>query len=371
MAQPRWTLLINGFDYARASTPPAAVDWQAIWSSTDAIIGCAASWSSVVAWTHRSFFAHGYICLCRGGGDDNGRDGKDREPATETPLPDALRQERVCQAVILEPLHPELVALRTAAGNLWLLDAVRLFAGDDGDCTVRLVSVSPAVSVDCIAATYSRLFAVAATENADSSQRRCRLFSATIDDASRETDQQPSPPSSSSSSSSSSTSPLWTPTWNEADLPHGVSSVAQLSCGSSHALLLSRNPAQVYSMGNGLEGQLGHGRMQSLSDGFALVEALDGLPALSVACGGSHSAVLVDGGILYTFGSNASGQLQPFDPKAAPLDTAIPSAVSFETGEGDGDFVSCSLGCDRTAAATLHHVSVWGGKKQKAGAPPS
>lgn len=55
-------------------------------------------------------------------------------------------------------------------------------------------------------------------------------------------------------------------------------------------------------------GQLGHGSLESEQQP-RLVEALCGLPVREVAAGGWHSACISDGGDLYVWGWNESGQL--------------------------------------------------------------
>lgn len=55
-------------------------------------------------------------------------------------------------------------------------------------------------------------------------------------------------------------------------------------------------------------GQLGHGSLESEQQP-RLVEALGGVPMRAVAAGGWHSACVSDGGDLYVWGWNESGQL--------------------------------------------------------------
>ncbi|XP_069018594.1 RCC1 domain-containing protein 1-like [Embiotoca jacksoni] len=80
-----------------------------------------------------------------------------------------------------------------------------------------------------------------------------------------------------------------------------------LALGAEHAVLLSATGA-VYTWGQGSHGQLGHGGLTSEEEPKA-VEALLGMPMNSVASGGWHSVCISDGGDLYVWGWNESGQL--------------------------------------------------------------
>ncbi|XP_037538642.1 RCC1 domain-containing protein 1 isoform X2 [Nematolebias whitei] len=80
-----------------------------------------------------------------------------------------------------------------------------------------------------------------------------------------------------------------------------------LALGGDHAILLTATGA-VHSWGLGSHGQLGHGGLTSEEEPRA-VEALWGVPMSSVAAGGWHSVCISDGGDLYVWGWNESGQL--------------------------------------------------------------
>ncbi|XP_047451559.1 RCC1 domain-containing protein 1-like isoform X2 [Mugil cephalus] len=80
-----------------------------------------------------------------------------------------------------------------------------------------------------------------------------------------------------------------------------------LALGGEHAVLLTATGA-VYTWGLGSHGQLGHGGLVSEEEPRA-VEALWGMPMSSVASGGWHSVCISDGGDLYVWGWNESGQL--------------------------------------------------------------
>uniref|UniRef100_A0A3B4UZE7 RCC1 domain containing 1 n=1 Tax=Seriola dumerili TaxID=41447 RepID=A0A3B4UZE7_SERDU len=80
-----------------------------------------------------------------------------------------------------------------------------------------------------------------------------------------------------------------------------------LALGAEHAILLCATGA-VYTWGLGSHGQLGHGGLTSEEEPKA-VEALWGMPMSCVATGGWHSVCISDGGDLYVWGWNESGQL--------------------------------------------------------------
>ncbi|KAM3610090.1 uncharacterized protein V6R79_025182 [Siganus canaliculatus] len=80
-----------------------------------------------------------------------------------------------------------------------------------------------------------------------------------------------------------------------------------LALGAEHAVLLSTS-GTVYTWGLGSHGQLGHGGLSSEEEPRA-VEALWGMPMSLVATGGWHSVSISDGGDLYVWGWNESGQL--------------------------------------------------------------
>ncbi|GLD60220.1 RCC1 domain-containing protein 1 [Lates japonicus] len=80
-----------------------------------------------------------------------------------------------------------------------------------------------------------------------------------------------------------------------------------LALGAEHAILLCATGA-VYTWGLGSHGQLGHGGLTSEEEPRA-VEALWGMPMSCVATGGWHSVCISDGGDLYVWGWNESGQL--------------------------------------------------------------
>ncbi|XP_072201312.1 RCC1 domain-containing protein 1 [Excalfactoria chinensis] len=88
---------------------------------------------------------------------------------------------------------------------------------------------------------------------------------------------------------------------------HGAPPLRALALGHEHVVGLGE-AGEVYGWGGGRHGQLGHGSLESEQQP-RLVEALGGVPMRAVAAGGWHSACISDGGDLYVWGWNESGQL--------------------------------------------------------------
>ncbi|CAM9120911.1 unnamed protein product [Choristocarpus tenellus] len=98
--------------------------------------------------------------------------------------------------------------------------------------------------------------------------------------------------------------------------------VVQVSCGSRHTLAMSAQGA-AYSWGWGACGQLGHGDNHSLarpriiealslggSNGMApAIGGADTLRVSVISAGGIHSAAVVEGGAVYSWGGSSYGQL--------------------------------------------------------------
>ncbi|XP_055153000.1 E3 ISG15--protein ligase HERC5 isoform X2 [Symphalangus syndactylus] len=83
--------------------------------------------------------------------------------------------------------------------------------------------------------------------------------------------------------------------------------LAQISAGEAHSMALSMS-GNIYSWGKNEFGQLGLGHTES-KDYPSLIEALDNQKVEFLACGGSHSALLTQDGLLFTFGAGKHGQL--------------------------------------------------------------
>uniref|UniRef100_A0A8C5LZ88 RCC1 domain-containing protein 1 n=1 Tax=Leptobrachium leishanense TaxID=445787 RepID=A0A8C5LZ88_9ANUR len=90
------------------------------------------------------------------------------------------------------------------------------------------------------------------------------------------------------------------------ELPLKVEAL-RLSLGNEHAVLLT-SCRTVLTWGAGRHGELGHGDLEDVFEP-RIVDALNGLHMSEVAAGGWHSACISDGGDIYCWGWNESGQL--------------------------------------------------------------
>ncbi|XP_077452287.1 RCC1 domain-containing protein 1 isoform X2 [Stigmatopora argus] len=106
----------------------------------------------------------------------------------------------------------------------------------------------------------------------------------------------------------------------------------RLALGAKHSVLLSASGA-VYTWGLGSHGQLGHGSLSSEGQP-KVVEALWGMRMIFVATGGWHTACISDGGDLYVWGWNESGQL------GLPS-RAVRKAPKYQTSEETVDLPTC------------------------------
>jgi len=83
--------------------------------------------------------------------------------------------------------------------------------------------------------------------------------------------------------------------------------LAQVAFGGSHMLALTCS-GQVYALGDGTQGQLGHGSMTTCSKPKLLTQ-LVGKAVVQVACGSAHSLALTQHGDVYAWGRGFEGQL--------------------------------------------------------------
>ncbi|XP_054264498.1 uncharacterized protein LOC128987591 [Macrosteles quadrilineatus] len=127
--------------------------------------------------------------------------------------------------------------------------------------------------------------------------------------------------------------------------------VKDIACGRAHIILLSDN-GQVFSVGEGSRGQLGHGELEAEEEP-RLVEGLAGLTVVAVACGGWHSCAVTADGDLYTWGWNMSGQLGLQTSKAGSGVSvqALPVAVEYPHNE-DIKVISAACGARHTVSLT-------------------
>ena len=83
--------------------------------------------------------------------------------------------------------------------------------------------------------------------------------------------------------------------------------LAQVAFGGTHMLALTRS-GQVYTLGDGSLGQLGHGNLSSCPEPRLLTQ-LTGKTIAQVVCGQSHSMALSEHGDVFVWGRGFEGQL--------------------------------------------------------------
>ncbi|XP_011604656.1 retinitis pigmentosa GTPase regulator b isoform X1 [Takifugu rubripes] len=83
--------------------------------------------------------------------------------------------------------------------------------------------------------------------------------------------------------------------------------VTQVACGGGHTVALTEE--RLFTFGLGQFGQLGHGTFIFESRLPRPVEHFKKGRVCQVACGENHTAVITDGGLLYTFGDGRHGKL--------------------------------------------------------------
>ncbi|XP_058120620.1 probable E3 ubiquitin-protein ligase HERC4 isoform X2 [Anopheles coustani] len=84
--------------------------------------------------------------------------------------------------------------------------------------------------------------------------------------------------------------------------------VSQAACGASHTLFLTKE-GKMYACGNNDHGQLGHDTCILPNKRPQLVTSLDNYIITQISCGTAHSLALTNWGQVFSWGSNALGQL--------------------------------------------------------------
>lgn len=88
------------------------------------------------------------------------------------------------------------------------------------------------------------------------------------------------------------------------------------------------NKGEVYSWGNGDGGRLGHGDT-SPKDEPTMIDTLNGIEIVHIACGGSHSSAISSNGTLYTWGRDNYGCLGHGNLE----DCTVPTQVTAMNGQ--------------------------------------
>ncbi len=144
----------------------------------------------------------------------------------------------------------------------------------------------------------------------------------------------------------------------EADRPKAVfalfgKAISDVHCGAEYSVAVSAQRREVYSWGWGDFGRLGHA---DSADVFVPtpIASLSGRKVSAVACGDTHTLVILEGGRLVSFGRNQNGQLG----NASTNDCYEPQEVRVVGGE----FVMrVACGAEHSACCTRDgKVYSWG-----------
>ncbi|XP_037933955.1 probable E3 ubiquitin-protein ligase HERC4 isoform X2 [Teleopsis dalmanni] len=86
--------------------------------------------------------------------------------------------------------------------------------------------------------------------------------------------------------------------------------IIQIACGNNHTLCLT-SCGELYSWGSNAFGQLGvaPSNVKKQSNSPQLVTTIQGIPIAYIACGGNHSFIISKSGAVYGWGLNNKGQL--------------------------------------------------------------
>ncbi|XP_012973177.1 probable E3 ubiquitin-protein ligase HERC6 isoform X2 [Mesocricetus auratus] len=123
--------------------------------------------------------------------------------------------------------------------------------------------------------------------------------------------------------------------------------IIQVSCGHYHSLALSKD-GQVFSWGSNAQGQLGLGKQSGAQAKPQKVKTLQGIPLAQVAAGGAHSFALSLTGTSYGWGSNSVGQLA-LSGKNVEVQIYKPHAIGALKNLG---VIYISCGYEHTAVLT-------------------
>jgi alpha-tubulin suppressor-like RCC1 family protein len=129
--------------------------------------------------------------------------------------------------------------------------------------------------------------------------------------------------------------------------------VVSVSANDAHTACVTK-AGEVFTWGSGMYGKLGHGDERNKKTPKR-VEALVGVNAKEVSCGGSHTAVCTEGGHVYTFGNGKYGQLGHGDKENMSSPALVVQALDGK------DIIQVQCGCTHTMALTSSgYVFTWG-----------
>ncbi|MDP2438630.1 MAG: hypothetical protein Q8P67_23045, partial [archaeon] len=134
-------------------------------------------------------------------------------------------------------------------------------------------------------------------------------------------------------------------------------SIREIACGNSFSVMLSTS-GHVFTWGRGEHGRLGLGEDDNHNKAipFLVQGPLQQQLVVRIACGSLHTLCLTDTGQVFSFGSNASGQLGVSSNEALSCAMA-PTAIPFF----EGRFVKAiSAGFGHSAALVDSELYTWG-----------
>eukprot|EP01114_Cavostelium_apophysatum_P021612 TRINITY_DN7595_c0_g1_i10.p1 TRINITY_DN7595_c0_g1~~TRINITY_DN7595_c0_g1_i10.p1 ORF type:complete len:485 (-),score=104.23 TRINITY_DN7595_c0_g1_i10:1143-2597(-) len=128
--------------------------------------------------------------------------------------------------------------------------------------------------------------------------------------------------------------------------------IVSIACGASHTILITEM-REVFSMGKGQSGALGHGDTKKHRKEPTRIESLNGKEIIYAACGRSHTLVLSATGEIYSFGRGTEGQLGLSDN----YDRLVPFKI--QSLKSNIRFISC--GGNSSACLTQNlELFTWG-----------
>lgn len=123
-----------------------------------------------------------------------------------------------------------------------------------------------------------------------------------------------------------------------------VSNAIKVACGLSHTVVLL-NTGYVVSFGSNASGQLGVSINSGTSNANTTPQLIPGITtAIDIACGASHTVILMTDGTIRTFGLNTSGQLGYSTNSGTTTANSTPVTVSTIS-----DAISIAAGTAMTA----------------------
>ena len=132
--------------------------------------------------------------------------------------------------------------------------------------------------------------------------------------------------------------------FNSTLLNSSYNGILDIACGTQHTLTL-QNTGEVCSFGYNYTGQLGISSTSGLAFPNLTPTKLPNIRnAIQVSAGNSHSAILTSSGQVLTFGSNQRGQLGRTANSGSAIANPIPQAVA-----GISNAISVSCGLTHTA----------------------